>query len=312
MSAWTFGDPELREALRAGRPVVALETAVLTHGLPRPRNLEAVRRMAAAVRVNGAFPAVIAVIDGQITAGLTDQQLERLANDDSAAKASARDLAVLAATGRSAGTTVAATLCVCRMLGLRVFATGGIGGVHRGWTGRPDVSADLLELARTQACVVASGAKSILDLPATLEALETLGVPVIGFATERFPQFSSTGSDDLRVPHRLDDLADVARSCAIHWGQFRNPGAVLLANPIPAAHAIPHDEMETIVEQAEREAHSRGIRGPAVTPFLLDAVARSTAGRSIEANLALLESNATLAARVAVEFGRLAADRPTA
>lgn len=296
----TFGRDDVRHAMRAAQPIVALETAVLTHGLPHPVNIETMRAMQATVREHGASPAAIGIIDGHLVVGLSDDGLEQLAASDDVAKASARDLAPIMARGGSAGLTVAATLAVCRNLGVRVFATGGIGGVHRGWQSSADISADLAELGRSPCCVVCSGAKAILDIPATLEHLETLGVPVLGYQTDRFPQFYSRGSDECRPAHRVDDVRQVARVCEVHWRSLRRTSAVLLANPAPESAAIAQDEMDQAVDAALERAAQQGVRGQALTPFLLDAVATLTAGRSMRANLALLKSNAALAAQLAV------------
>lgn len=296
----TFGRDEVRHAMRTAQPIVALETAVLTHGLPHPTNLHTVRAMEQAVRGAGAVPATIGVLDGQLVVGLSETQLEQLATRDDVAKASARDLAPIIARGGSAGLTVAGTLAACRNLGLRVFATGGIGGVHRDWQTTADISADVREIATTPCCVVCSGAKAILDIPATLEFLETLGIPVLGYQTDRFPQFYSVGSDEHRVPHRVDDVAQIARICETHWQKLRRTSGVLLANPVPAAAAIDQDEMNRAIEQAVQQAAAQHIHGPALTPFLLSKVAQLTAGRAMRANVALLESNAALAGQIAV------------
>jgi len=296
----TFGREDVRHAMRTAQPIVALETAVLTHGLPHPTNLDALRAMEQAVRHAGAMPAAIGLLDGQLVVGLSDIQLQHLAARGDVAKASARDLAPIIARGGSAGLTVAGTLAVCRNLGVRAFATGGIGGAHRDWQSTADISADLREIAITPCCVVCSGAKAILDIPATLEHLETLGIPVLGYQTDRFPQFYSQGSDEHRVPHRADDAAQVASICEQHWRGLRRASGILLANPVPAAAAIDQDEMNRAVNQALHQAAAQHIHGPALTPFLLTAVAQLTAGKAMQANLALLESNAALAARVAI------------
>ncbi len=287
----------------AREPVVALETAVLTHGLPKPHNLEAVRRMAAAVRQAGAVPAVVAVFEGRLVVGLADEELERLAADPEARKAAARDLPLALAEGASAGTTVSATLAACRLAGIRVFATGGIGGVHRGWAGHRDVSSDLEELARTPCCVVSSGAKSVLDLPATLETLESLGVPVLGHETGCFPCFYSGGDPRLPVPRA--DLALASRTCALRWGPLGQTGGLLLANPAPAEAALDAAPLERAVEDAVQQAVERGVAGAALTPFLLTALAEATGGASLACNLALLEDNARVAGRLAVAMEEL-------
>jgi len=296
-----YGQLEIEQAIRERRSVVALETAVLTHGLPWPINLQTVQRMESVVRKTGAIPATIGLIDGRVVVGLNEAQLHRLAESDDVHKAGARDIAVLSVHGASAGTTVGGTLAICRAVGIRVFATGGIGGVHRGWIHSGDISGDLHELAQTPCCVVSSGAKAILDLPATLEMLETLGIPVIGYQTDAFPQFYSCGSaDDLPVPHRADDLKTVADLCRVHWDQLGQARGVLLANPIPVESSIPQDEVERAVKTALRDAEEHGIRGSEVTPYLLEAVSRLTGDRTRQANLALLESNAQVAAQLAV------------
>ena len=297
--------PDLRAALDAHAPVVALETAVLTHGLPAPKNIEAIDRMAAAVRRAGALPAVVGVLDGELHVGMDDAaiaRLTRLAADGHADKLAARDLALALALGRAGGTTVGATLVACRLAGVPVFATGGIGGVHRAWQLHLDISGDLAELARAPCCVVSAGAKSILDLPATLEALETHGVPVLGWRCDRFPCFYTHGGDDLPI-RRVDDLDRVAALCRIRWGALAQ-GGVLLANPIDDAHALDPALVEPQIAAAVDRAAERGIVGPALTPYLLGQLEAVTAGRSVAANLALLEGNAELAGHLALALAR--------
>ena len=294
-----YGRGEVDDALARGRPVVALETAVLTHGLPRPRNLEAAMAMERAVREAGAIPATVGVIEGRLTVGLSAEELERLGAATDARKASARDLAAILARGESAGTTVAATLVACRLANIPVFATGGIGGVHRGWEQTLDVSADLREIASTPCCIVCCGAKTILDVPATLEMLETLGVPVLGYRTDAFPQFYSSGRPDLAVCVRVDSVKDAASVCAARWTTLRQGGGLVLAAPPPPAHALDHSEMDAAIGRALAAAEAAGVRGPALTPFLLRAVADFSSGRALEANLALLASNARLAGELA-------------
>ncbi len=287
--------PEVFEAHRSGRPVVALETSVLAQGLPIPANRDAARRMMEGVRAGGAVPALTAVVDGQPTLGLGDHELERFLARDGIAKVTARDLAYCVAQGRSGATTVAATLALIGLADVTVFATGGIGGVHR--ESPFDESADLTELARSPAIVVCAGAKSILDLPATLERLETLSVPVIGYRTDDFPAFFSRSSG-LPVPHRADDPSDVARLYRAHRSLGRRE-ALLVVQPVPEVASLPREVVDRAVEGALKEARQQGIRGPRVTPFLLAAVERATEGRTLQANLALLEANAGLAARIA-------------
>lgn len=286
---------EVRTARAAGKPVVALESTVLTHGLPRPRNLEVARGLEAAVRDGGAVPATIAVLAGVPRIGLEAEELDRIAAAGDASKLSTRDLPVAAARGLDGGTTVAATMWLAATAGVEVFATGGIGGVHRG---EPrDVSADLTELARTPVIVVCAGAKSVLDLVATREALESAGVLVAGWRTDEMPAFY-TGSSGLSVDVRVEGAGEVAAVWSAHR-RLGAPGAILLCVPPPADSALPVDEVDAAVEGALVAAAESGVRGKDVTPFLLDAVARATGGRSLETNVRLLHNNATVAAQVA-------------
>ncbi|HET8540355.1 MAG TPA: pseudouridine-5'-phosphate glycosidase [Anaeromyxobacter sp.] len=293
---------EVRDALAKGRPVVALETSVVAHGLPPPHNLDAARRCAAAVRRAGAVPAAVALVGGTIAVGATDGELERLADGAARpAKAAARDLAPLAAAGRDAGTTVSATIAVAARAGIRVFATGGIGGVHRlardePPSGAADVSADLAELARAPVCVVSAGPKAILDLAATAEAVETLGIPALGFGTSELPAFYCDASG-VALEHRVDDAAAVGRILKLHWGPLRRTEGVLVLVPPPAP--LPREAVEAAIAAALADARARGVRGKAVTPFLLEAVARATGDRARAANVALLERNAEVAGEIA-------------
>ncbi len=287
--------PEVISARENGRPVVALESTIIAHGMPHPRNLETARRLEDEVRALGAAPATIAVVEGEILIGLEDGQLERLARSGAAAKLSRADLAVAAATGGTGATTVAATMICASLAGIGVMATGGIGGVHRGAETTFDISADLRELARTPVTVVAAGAKAVLDLPKTLESLETLGVPVIGYRTDEFPAFWSRSSG-LPAPLRLDEAEDIAAAHAMR-GRLGIPGGQLVANPIPPADEIPADEIGPIIEEALSEAE--GVAGKDVTPLLLRRVLELTGGRSLMANVALVMSNARLAAEIA-------------
>lgn len=297
--------PEIAEALAENRPVVALESTVISHGMPYPRNLDTARALEAEVRAAGAVPATIAVMDGRIRIGLDDDALERLASGGKSGgkavwKLSRRDLPVALAVGAVGATTVAATMIAARLSGIAVFATGGIGGVHRGAETSFDVSADLDELARSSVCVVCAGAKSILDLPKTLEMLETRGVPVLGFGTDEFPAFYSRRSG-LPVSHRCDNVVEVAAILRTKWA-LGLEGGVLLANPIPAADELDANLMEAAVTQALADAEARGIKGKDITPYLLAALERLTAGRSLTANMALIRHNARLAAAVATAF----------
>jgi len=287
--------PHVAAALALSQPVVALESTVITHGLPWPKNVEVARTMEAAIRDNGATPATIAVLDGALRVGLSDGELEALAQmGDRARKVSRRDLPITVARGENGGTTVAATMWVAHRAGIQVFATGGIGGVHRRhpW----DVSADLPELAQTPVLVVCAGAKAILDLPLTLEWLETHGVPVLGWQTDTFPAFYSRDSG-LPVDQPVADAAEVAAIWRVQ--RALGLGGALLAVPIPVEYATPPAVAEKAVAVALDEADARGIRGKAVTPFLLERVAAITEGASQSANLALLEHNARVGAQVA-------------
>jgi len=301
--------PEVREALQARRPIVALESTVITHGLPWPRNLEVAQRMEATVRAGGATPATIAVLKGEVKVGLTADELAHLAQAKGVMKVSRRDYAVAVAQRRDGGTTVAGTMMAAHWAGIPVFATGGIGGVHRQMPGAPlDVSADLPELARTPVLVVCAGAKAILDLPVTLEWLETHGVPVLGYGTSEFPAFYSRGSG-LPLAARVDSATEAAAVVKTMWDLDLAQGA-LVCVPCPAEAARPAAEMEAAIGQALREAAERGVRGNAVTPFLLERVAALSAGHSLEANLALLENNARVAAEVALALSHVHVHRP--
>lgn len=288
--------PEIRAALDAGQAIVALESTVITHGLPFPENLELAASMEAEVRLAGALPATIAALDGQIYVGLTAAQLERLAQEKGLVKISGRDLASVVFHRRSGGTTVAATMIVASSVGIRVFATGGIGGVHR--QAPFDISADLIELSRCPMVVVCAGAKAILDLPATLEVLETLGVPVVGYQVDEFPAFYSRSSG-LPVSVRVDSAAEAAALAIAHWKIGMN-SAILLTQPPPEAESVPAEAIQIAIDQALEELQARQIRGQGVTPFLLQRVSELTGGLSLRANLALLRNNARLAAQVAL------------
>jgi pseudouridine-5'-phosphate glycosidase len=288
--------PEVRDALQAGRPVVALESTLIAHGLPWPRNLDTARAAEAAVREEGAVPATIAVWEGRLTIGLSEEQLLGLAQGTDVLKASRRDLAVAVAHGRTAATTVAATMFLAHRAGIRLFATGGIGGAHRDTTSTWDISADLIELARTPVAVVCAGAKSILDIPRTLEILETHGVLVVGYGTNEFPAFYLRSSD-APVTTRADDAEQAARLLAAHWAL--EGAGVVVAQPLAPEEALEPGELERALAEAEGQASAAGIRGPAVTPFLLARLAELTEGRTLRANQTLVVANARLAARIA-------------
>lgn len=297
---WLALKTEVEEALKAGQPVVALESTLISHGLPFPTNLETARRLEDVIRAEGATPATIAVLGGRLRVGLDDAELECLARGGDIRKVSRRDLPIVAAEGGDGATTVAATMWIAARAGIEVFATGGIGGVHRG---QPfDVSADLPELARTPVAVVCAGAKSILDLPLTLEWLETWGVPVIGYGTDEFPAFY-TRSSGLPVDARADSPQQAAEIIRARW-DLGLSGGVLIVAPVPAEAELPAEEMETAIAQALAAAEAQEIRGKALTPFLLARIAEVTGGDSLRANVALLENNAAIAARIA---GALAA-----
>jgi pseudouridine-5'-phosphate glycosidase len=294
--------PAVAAALAEGRAVVALESTIITHGMPWPQNFETARGVEDVVRVEGATPATIAVLDGTLRIGLTPSQLEDIAQRPRAAKASRRDLAAVVARCQTAGTTVAATMFLAARAGIPIFATGGIGGVHRGAEDSFDVSADLLELGRSRVAVVCAGAKSILDIPKTLEVLETQGVPVVGYGTDVFPAFFARRSTE-RLEHRFDSPAELAALLAVHRA-LDLPGGILIANPVPEADALPEEEIEAIIAAAVAEAAAKGIARKAVTPFLLARIVELTGGRSLAANIALIRNNARLAAQVAVALSR--------
>lgn len=289
---------EVANAQKAGQPIVALESTIISHGMPYPQNLQTALRLQAEVRAHGAVPATVAVMDGQMKAGLSDAELEKLARlGTGAVKVSRRDLPFVVAQGQTGATTVAATMMLAAMVGIRVFATGGIGGVHRGGAVSMDISADLQELAQTQVAVVCAGAKSILDLPLTLEYLETHGVPLIGYQTDMLPAFYSRDSD-CRVSHRLDHAQDIARVLRTQWALGLKGGAVI-ANPIPQAFAMPRKEIDLAIAQALTEATQQQVTGKNVTPFLLARVSELTGGDSLAANIELVLNNARLAASIA-------------
>jgi pseudouridylate synthase len=286
---------EVAYALSGGKPVVALESTVITHGLPRPENLQLARDMETQVRVGGAVPATVAVLRGVIHVGLDEGQIDQLEGEPDLRKITPRDLAPAIAAGSSGGTTVAATLVAAQAAGIQVFAKGGIGGVHRG--GGWDVSADLQQLARNRMVVVCAGAKAILDLPATLEYLETHGVLVAGYQTGEFPAFYSRSSG-LLLGVRVEDAGEVARLARLHW-ELGMPGAVLVAVPPPEEVALSRQAVEHALSQALQDADRAGVWGPAVTPYLLERVNALTGGDSLRANLGLLLNNARVAAEIA-------------
>jgi pseudouridine-5'-phosphate glycosidase len=291
---------EVADALEAGRAVVALESTIVSHGLPRPDNVRIAREIEQAVRDGGAVPATIALVDGEVRVGLDDAALEAIATRDDVVKCSARDLAIAAARGATGATTVAATAHVAALAGIELFATGGLGGVHREARETWDESADLVALARTRICVVCAGVKSILDIPATLERLESLGVAVVGYRTSRFPAFYLTDSGH-ELPWRLDapaQIADVLRA-RVALGLERS--ALIVANPLPPGEQLDPGLHERVLREALDAAEREGVRGRDVTPFLLARFHAGTAGESLRANVALVVANARLASSIAVE-----------
>jgi pseudouridylate synthase len=298
--------PEVSEALAKGRPVVALESTIITHGMPFPQNLVMARAVEQVVRDHGALPATIAMMDGRLMVGLDAVALERLAAEGhSAAKASRRDIAALLLTGRLAGTTVAATMHIAAMAGISVFATGGIGGVHRGAEETFDVSADLAALGSIPVAVVCAGAKSILDIGKTLEMLESLGVPVIGYGTDEFPAFFARTSG-YPVDHRLDTPGEVAGVIAMNR-QLGMGGGMVVANPIPHGHGLDAAAIEARIAEAVAQAEASGVNRKALTPFLLQRIFELTDGKSLEANIALVKNNAAVAAEIAVALAAITA-----
>ncbi len=286
---------EIKRAMNLSLPIVALESTVLTHGLPRPQNLQLAYDMERAVREQGATPATIGFLDGYLHIGFTEGELDRLAKEQGAYKVGPRDFATVIIEEACGGTTVAGTMFACKQTNIKVFATGGIGGVHR--ESSFDISADLQALGTIPMVVVCAGAKAILDLPATLEYLETMSVPVIGYRTGEFPAFYSRQSG-LEVNLRLDSPAEIAEFAEAHWSMGMQ-SAILIANPIPPTDAIPRDEMEPIIEKVSEQGQEEGVHGKELTPFLLDHIRALTQGRSVQANLSLLLNNARLAAQIA-------------
>jgi len=295
--------PAVQTALDTGAPVVALESTIITHGMPWPQNLETARAIETTIRENGAEPATIAVLDGRLCIGMDAGQLDALAQAKQVAKLSRADMAVCMARGGTGATTVAATMIAAHLAGISVFATGGIGGVHRGADQSFDISADLQELSQTPVTVVAAGAKAILDLPKTLEVLETLGVPVMAYGQDMLPTFWSRGAT-LKAPLRVDTPLDIAKAHQMRRA-LSLPGGQLVANPIPRDAEIPQSEMRPIITRATKDADTHGISGKALTPYLLQRIYELTDGRSLDANIALVLNNAVLGAQSAQEIASL-------
>ncbi len=292
--------PEVSEALTAGRPVVALESTIISHGMPYPRNVQTAREVEDIVRAGGAVPATIAVLHGVPRIGLNDAELDLLGSDEHVRKVSIRDLPYVIATGEHGATTVASTMRLAALAGIRVFVTGGLGGVHRGAENSMDVSADLTELSLTDVAVVSAGVKSLLDIGRTLEVLETLGVPVISVGSDDFPSFYSRSSG-FRSPLRLDDPAQIATAMRAKW-ELGLAGGVVIANPIPVEAEIPEAEIGALIARAVAEADEQGITGAAITPYLLGRIVELSGGTSLEANIELVRNNARLGAQVAVAY----------
>lgn len=294
--------PEIAEALQTGQPIVALESTIIAHGMPYPQNLETAQRLESIVREGGAVPATVAVKDGALVVGCDSVTIEELATAKNVAKVSRRDLPVILAQGGLGATTVSATLIAANLAGIRVFATGGIGGVHRGVADTWDISADIPELAKAQVAVVSAGAKSILDLPKTLEVLETAGVTVLGYRTEDFPAFFIPSSG-LKLVHRSDSPDEVARTMKAKW-ELGLEGGILIANPVPQELAADSDQVQIAIEEGLRSAKNEGISGKALTPYLLNHIKQATGGDSLRANRALVENNVRLGTQIAVAYAR--------
>ena len=296
-------DPAVQEALQNGRPVVALESTIISHGMPYPKNVETALAVEEVVRQNGAVPATIAIMNGKCHVGLTDEQLAYFGNAKDVWKVSLRDMPFVISQQLYGATTVAATMRIAAMAGIKVFVTGGIGGVHRGAETSMDISADLTEMAQTSVAIVSAGVKSILDIGLTLEYLETKGIPVVTYGQDSFPSFYSSKSG-YQSPLRLDTPAAIAAMLHTKW-QLDLNGSVLIANPLPAAQEIAADVMEAQILKALDAARERNITGKEVTPFLLQYIARHTKGESLEANIALIRNNARLGAAIAVAFAAI-------
>jgi pseudouridylate synthase len=295
--------PEVAEALASGKPVVALESTIISHGMPYPKNVETAREVEQIVRDGGAVPATIAVLDGVPRIGLDDAQLDVLGSDESVRKVSIRDLPYVVATHAHGATTVASTMRLAALAGIRVFVTGGIGGVHRGGESSLDISADLTELSLTDVAVVSAGVKSLLDIGRTLEVLETLGVPVITVGSDDFPSFYSRSSG-FRSPLRLDSAAEIAAAMRAKW-DLGLAGGMIVANPIPEVDEIPEAEISILISRAVTEAERQGISGAAITPYLLGRIVELSGGDSLRANIALVKNNAGFGAQLAVAYTAL-------
>lgn len=295
--------PEVREALAQGRPVVALESTIISHGMPYPANVGMAREVEQIVRDGGAVPATIAILHGRPTVGLSDDELEMFGKDQGIRKVSVRDIAHVVATGVHGATTVASTMRIAALAGVRVFVTGGLGGVHQGGEASMDVSADLTELSRTEVAVISAGVKSILDIGRTLEALETLEVPVVGYGTDDFPSFFSRSSG-VRVPMRVDTPEEAARLIEAQFGLGLGSG-ISIANPVPAEDEMARDDIDGVIAQALADSDRLGVTGKDITPYLLGRIIELSDGRSLETNLALVRNNARVGTAIAVALAAL-------
>ncbi len=290
--------PEIQSALAEGNPIVALESTIIAHGMPYPKNVITAAEVEDEVRKNGVIPATIAILNGKLCIGLDKAQVELLGQSDDVWKVSLRDIPFVLSKKLKGATTVAATMRIAHMAGIKIFVTGGIGGVHRGAEYSMDISADLTEMAQTSVAVVSAGVKSILDIGLTLEYLETKGIPVVTFCQEEFPSFYSRKSG-FKSPLRMDDPASIAQMLKIKWG-LGISGSVLVANPIPESMEFPYDKMELHIQEALKEAEIKKITGKKITPFLLKTISEKTGGESLEANIALVKNNAALGSKIAI------------
>ena len=303
LQAYLDIQPEIKAAVEAGKPVVALESTILSHGMPYPENLEFAAQVEKIIRDEGAVPATMAIINGRMKVGLTADELELMCKGEGVAKVSRRDLPILLATGGTGATTVATTMILASLAGIKIFATGGIGGVHRGAEVTMDISADLQELAHTPVMVVCAGAKMILDIGLTLEYLETMGVPVLGMGTEDFPAFYCRKSG-FGVDYAAKDELDAAKVLKAKW-DLGLRGGVLIGNPVPQEYALDFDEMNAVIQRAIDSAKAEGVKGKHLTPYLLAHIVDFTEGRSLATNLQLAYNNARVASRLAVEYSKL-------
>lgn len=294
--------PEIRDAIRDNKPVVALESSIIAQGMPYPENIETAREVENIIREHGAIPATIAIIRGKLKVGLDEAELQYLGTNKEVLKASRRDLPVIITKKLSAATTVASTMVICSLAGIRIFATGGVGGVHRDVEETFDISADLQELAKTSVAVVSAGAKAILDIERTLEYLETMGVPVLGYKSHEFPAFYSRVSG-FPVNYSMNSVSEIADVIATKWN-LGLEGGVLIANPIPEEYAMEKQVVDSAIERTLEEASQEGIRGKELTPFMLSRISELTGGESLKSNIALIRNNAKLASKIAVEYAQ--------